>query len=283
MLERELKLFVDFDDVVISTRPRLEKQLFKAYKYASSTYWEKEKKKVKEDYQKKLDKLREREIKIKSLKKDTSRLLNELYEQEMNFYTEYIRKLEDIEEDELYIGVNIDYALEILNNGSNYIDGDNPENPYYIDYNKILNMKYVIPESLQFVKQIIEFSNIKTSILSHKNCNRESLRKQRIIRKNIGNIPLHTLDFHTDSFSTKKRQISSKAEYVMNLYGINQLDKDFILIDDSKTNIIDWINHGGTGILYSKNQVKGINNIEELTYDNFTNCISEEQKKLIKR
>ena len=54
--------------------------------------------------------------------------------------------------------------------------------------------------------------------------------------------------------------------------------------DDSKTNILDWMNHGGKGILFSKTYVEGFPyQLSELTYEAFTNCINNNEKKFIKK
>ena len=280
---QNIQLFIDFDDVVIRTRPRLERALEDAYKYASPFYWDNLKTSILRDYQKKMEELRESEILLREDNKNKE-LLEELYALEMNLYTEYVRKMEDAEEDSRYLGINIDYVLEVLNNKANYYDGDNPSSPYYIDYDKILDMNYALPHAIEFVKTVMLLPHIDAKILSHKNCKREYLRKEKIIKENIGDIELHTLYFHSDAFSPVNRQMNSKAEYVMNLYGLSHLDETFILIDDSKTNILDWIDHGGIGILFSKNYVDGFRyQISELTYDAFSNCIKKKTKKLIKR
>ena len=281
---QKLNLFIDFDDVVIVTRPRLEKELLKAYKYASPFYWDDLEISIRNEYRKKMDEIRQREFIIRQKKCFNQDLLDELYALEMNLYTEYVKKMEETKEDSKYLGVNIDYVLEVLNNSDVYYDGDNPSSPYYINYDKILNMCYAMPNSVEFVKTVMMLPHIDAKILSHKNCKREYLRKERIIKEHIGDIPLHTLYFHSDSFSPGKRQITSKAEYVMNLYGLNCLDETFILIDDSKTNILDWMSHGGKGILFSKTYVEGFPyQLSELTYEAFANCIDNIGKKFIKK
>lgn len=280
---QKLQLFIDFDDVVIKTRPRLEGALAKVYKYATFFYWDNLRTNIIEEYEKKIGKIRQHEILLHQDNQNKV-LLEELYEKEMNLYTEYIRKIDEVEEDIKYLGINIDYVLEVLNNKDSYHDGDNPKNPYYIDYDKILDMCYANPHAIEFVKTVMLLPHIDAKILSHKNCERESFRKAKIIKENIGDIPLHTLYFHRDAFSPVNRQINSKAEYVMNLYGLTELNGNFILIDDSKTNILDWIAHGGIGILFSKNYVEGFQyQISELTYENFSNCLKDKSKKFIKK
>jgi len=281
---QKLNLFIDFDDVVIITRPRLEKELLKAYKYASPYYWDDLEISIREEYHRKIEEIRQKETIIRQKKGFNKELLDELYAMEMNLYTEYIRNKEEVKENNKYLGVNIDYALEVLNNSDVYHDGDNPNSPYYINYDKILNICYAMPDSVEFVKTVMMLPHIDAKILSHKNCKRECLRKEKIIKEHIGDIPLHTLYFHSDPFSPGKRCMNSKAEYVMNLYGLSCLDETFILIDDSKTNILDWMSHGGKGILFSKTYVEGFPyQLNELTYEAFSNCIENNEKKLIKK
>lgn len=280
---QKLQLFIDFDDVVIRTRPRLERALEAAYKYASPFYWDNLRTSIMEDYQKRMEEIRQSEILLRQ-DNQNKELLEELYALEMNLYTEYTRKIDELDEGFNYLGINIDYVLEVLNNSDSYYDGDNPNSPYYIDYDKILDMCYANPHAIEFVKTVMLLPHIDAKILSHKNCERESVRKHKIIKENIGDIPLHTLYFHRDAFSPVNRQMNSKAEYVMNLYGLIELNENFILIDDSKTNISDWLAHGGIGILFSKNYIEGFPyQMSELTYECFTNCLREKNKRLIKK
>lgn len=281
---QKLNLFIDFDDVVVRTRPRLEKELLKAYKYASPYYWDDLETSILEEYRQKMNEIRQREAVIRQQKGFNQDLLDELYALEMNLYTEYIRQNEEVKEDSKYLGANIDYVLEVLNNSDVYHDGDNPNSPYYVNYNEILNMCYAMPNAIEFVKTVTMLPHIDAKILSHINCKREYVRKEKIIKEHIGDIPLYTLYFHSDSFSPGKRCMNSKAEYVMNLYELSHLDETFVLIDDSKTNVLDWMSHGGKGILFSKTYVEGFPyQLSELTYEAFSNCIDNKEKQLVKR
>lgn len=281
----KIKLYIDFDDVVVSTRPRLEEQLKKAYKWASSEYWDKKIDDLTESYNISLNNIKEKEKSLMSLYSGTvlRSCLDKLYASEMQLRADYIFKLRELKENAKYFGVNLDYVLEVLNNSCYYQDGDNPNSPYYIDYEKILDLNYAIDDSLDFLKEVSECPWINPEIISHKNCVRESARKIEM-RSYICDIPIHLLDFHSDPFSTGPRVINSKADYVMNLHGIDHLDDSFILIDDSKTNIKDWILKGGKGILFSPKLCDEFPyQMMRMSFDEFKNCLGGKQKRLIKR
>lgn len=86
--------------------------------------------------------------------------------------------------------------------------------------------------------------------LSHHNGGREESAKRRLNQQTMPDIPFLGLRFHTEPQNPGvRRGRSSKALYVKKLFNFESL-KNCYLIDDSQSNIEEWIRQGGKGILY---------------------------------
>lgn len=282
----KINLYIDFDDVVIKSGARVEERLNEVYKWASASYCKNKLDKLNEAYEKRLNIIKNKEEYIKNnfFGYEAEKLLYELFVCEMNLKTVYNRIIDNITENIRYREFNLDYVLEVLNACEKYYNESLECEEFYIDFDKLLDVHYVIDDAFAFIKNMINEENVIPEILSHKNCERECQRKIDIIRDNVGNIPIHLLSFHKDPFSPVSRSINSKAKYIMEIEEIDKLDNSYILIDDSRTNIREWNKYGGKGILYSRTPVLEFKyQMQDMTLDSFYNCLSEEQLKLIKK
>ena len=283
---KNINLYIDFDDVIIKSSVMIEKRLNDVYKWASISYCINRINKLHLAYEERINLIRTREMYIKNnFSSDKAKeLLYELFIYEMNFKKIYSYMLDIISENIKYRVFNLDYVLEVLNNCYKYYNCDKNCEEFYLDYDIILDVSNEIDDAFNFVKTVMKLDNINSKILSHENCERECMRKNDIVRENIGDIPIYLIPYHKDSFSLVNRPINSKAKYIMEIEKIDMLDENYILIDDSKTNVNSWCECGGKGILFSQNSVVGFKyQMHHMTLDSFYKCLNEEQLKLIKK
>ena len=86
---------------------------------------------------------------------------------------------------------------------------------------------------------------------SHHNGGREEQAKKLLNKVMFGDLaPFIGLRFHLEKEgSTPRRSRSSKGLYIKKLFGLSSLS-DCYLIDDSTTNLDEWVRCGGKAILY---------------------------------
>lgn len=98
------------------------------------------------------------------------------------------------------------------------------------------------PNGREVAKRFMDNGNevfILSLCINTKYCKSE---KEEWISKNLPFIPKENIFLLPTG--------TSKAEYVKSIYG--NLDKDFILYDDYKGNLVEWKNKGGTAIKCAK-------------------------------
>lgn len=111
-----------------------------------------------------------------------------------------------------------------------------------LDWKKILYLSDEINFSITKIKELKKIYNIK--ILTHVSSVNEMIEKANFIRERFGDIEI--------IFVPKKLEKS----FIVNA-------KNNILIDDSKKNVDNWNKNGGIGILFGKNGILDLYEIEE--------------------
>ena len=118
-----------------------------------------------------------------------------------------------------------------------------------INYEEVYKEENLIPNSIQFVKSILDSrrKNDFVIFLSHMNPEREGIVKTKMLYKLFPEVDVvETLPFHIEPGS---KQMNHKALWIQQVYGIKKLDNCY-LIDNSRSNCKDFRKHGGKFIRY---------------------------------
>lgn len=117
------------------------------------------------------------------------------------------------------------------------------------DWKRIINDKYILNDSIECIKKIIESDKFYVSILTHVNSLEEAIIKIKYIRKYFSDITI----IPCPKAISKTKMIHTK---------------DAILIDDYANNLREWEKEDGIGIRFSlKNNGKGfivINRLDQI-------------------
>lgn len=119
---------------------------------------------------------------------------------------------------------------------------------FYQNYNwkKIINDKYILNDSIECIKKIIDSEKFNVSILTHVNSLDEAIIKIKYIRKYFSDITI----IPCPKAISKTKMIQTKSS---------------ILIDDYANNLREWTKEGGIGIRFSlTNNGKGFIAINKL-------------------
>lgn len=282
----KINVFIDFDDVILKTSSFVNRKIREVYECASYEYYQDLKIQLRDEYdakKKDLDELDRRVFEIRSKKKQKD-VLRFLEKEFATIEKEYCYKLWEIEEDEKYCFDNLDYFLEVMNNRDLKFNKEKNLYEPFLNYEEVIDIRFLIDDSINFIKELIQNPNVNVEILTHCNSNEEAKCKCDFIRKYIGSINIHILKFHEDEFGMgKKRKVNSKADYVINQVIDDEetfeLDDSYILIDDSKRNILDWRNKGGREIIFSPEFLPEFpRQINRMDMSSFIECLNDEEK-----
>lgn len=154
-----------------------------------------------------------------------------------------------------------------------------------IDYKKIINEKNISPETIKQVNELIASSRYDMVIIeSHYNSQEEKDCKDQLIKKIFpGAFFLPVRFFEQDYIKSKESDVerirTSKAEYLMDYLDLNGIEYDFslfTLIDNSPSNIRDWIKNGGIGLVYgNSSNLPSIENLALPTVVNIENQLTK--------
>ena len=116
-----------------------------------------------------------------------------------------------------------------------------------IDYEDVYQDKNLFPGAVEFIRNLLK--NRKPNdfyiFLSHRNPEREAMIKLRKLYELFPEIDgVETLSYHIEPGSDT---INSKALWIKQIYGLESLDRCY-LIDNSKSNDLDFRKHGGKAI-----------------------------------
>lgn len=121
-----------------------------------------------------------------------------------------------------------------------------------IDYNEIYQIKNLYPNVLEYINFIIENGSYDAVYaISHYNLPREWKPKQELLKLCFPNMTgIIPVQFHKEPYEKGKKRVKTiKALEVMELFGINDVH-NFTLIDNSRSNVCEWAEYGGNGILF---------------------------------
>ena len=135
-----------------------------------------------------------------------------------------------------------------------------------INYDEIISEKNTYPRALEFVNYLYRCGRYsKVYILTHCNVEREVVAKKAFVERNWPGMELIAVPFHKEKYKVGlKRQITSKADYFMEVTGLKDL-RMTTLIDDSSNNGKNWKQKGGIYIRYSPDTLKDYKNKELAT------------------
>lgn len=126
-----------------------------------------------------------------------------------------------------------------------YLDFTKP----LIDYEELYLDKNLYENAIEFIKQMIatKGENDFFIFISHRNPEREGIVKTRRLYELVPEIDaVLTLPFHKKAGCN---EMNSKSAFIQEKLELPYLD-NCILIDNSRTNCIDWQKNGGTYIRY---------------------------------
>lgn len=168
----------------------------------------------------------------------------------------------------------------------NFLECDNmlDRKDAVVDYDSIYTASNATTNIVNVIRDLTyncEFSCVYE--LSHYNGKREFEAKKKLNKTLYGDtVPFLGLRFHLEKhIDGVRRKRSSKAEYVMKLFDLTDLSNCY-LIDDSRENVIDWINHGGKAMLYKPFTNEEIeNNIYDLGVEGSYRLINFSEEEIL--
>ena len=139
-----------------------------------------------------------------------------------------------------------------------------PEFRGRIDYSKIISPQNFYPNVVDYINYLVRCGRYdEVYIESLYNVSSEAKHKAEIIKKYMPGVKFIPVPFHRVPYKVGlKRQRTNKALYIqeyLNRCGI----ENYTLIDDSNSNVKEWIEAGGIGINFNA-QSNDINKLHNL-------------------
>ena len=141
-----------------------------------------------------------------------------------------------------------------------------------IDYGKIINEENISIKTIKYVRELIKSNRYDMVIIeSHYNSDVDKSCKKELIEKLFpGAFFLPVRFFEQDYLESKENNVNrvrtSKAEYLKSYLDLNGIEYNFgffTLIDNSPSNIKDWVEHGGIGLVFENtNHPKTISSLK---------------------
>ena len=163
-----------------------------------------------------------------------------------------------------------------------------------IDYRKIINEQNISFKTIRYVRELINSNRYDMVIIeSHFNSELEKDCKKELIEKLFpGAFFLPVRFFEQDYLESKEKNITrvrtSKAEYLKAYLDLNSIEYNFgffTLIDNSPSNIKDWIEHGGIGLVFGNsnypNAIPSLN--PSIVYNAEKQFVLNSQNSIVKR
>lgn len=124
--------------------------------------------------------------------------------------------------------------MDVLNEFKALTEEERTEILSNLDWDLLIEEADEINDSLINLKRISEDGRFNVKMLTHVNSDKEAISKKEFLKSK--GIDVEVIDVHRPTMKSG---------------AVNPINA--ILVDDDITNIIDWEEHGGIGIYFSKN------------------------------